>query len=112
MIFYLGLFRFDKDWRQKIQYSSSFIQLPIDITRKVMYIALNICYDNIVRQKSPYKKSLPDRKLVRKCLYLNNEKNIYMNISAAAESKGETVNGYIKKAIDERMERDNRASQE
>lgn len=79
MIFYLGLFRFDKDWRQKIQYSSSFIQLSIDITRKVMYIALNICYDNIVRQKSSLQKSLPDRKLVRTCLYLNNEKNIYMN---------------------------------
>ena len=83
MIFYLGLFRFDKDWGQKwgqkIQYSSRFIQLSIDITCEVMYIALNICYDNIVKQKSSLQKSLPDRKLVRTCLYLNNEKNIYMN---------------------------------
>lgn len=43
---------------------------------------------------------------------LDVQKEKYEEISAAAESKGETVNGYIKKAIDERMERDNRASQE
>ena len=31
----------------------------------------------------------------------------YEEIKAAAESAGESVNGYIKKAVDERMERDN-----
>lgn len=132
MIFYLGLFQFDKDWRQKIQYSSSFIQLSIDITRKVMYIALNICYDNIVRQKSSLQKKPPWQKAGenmplseqrKEYLYeyqktklkripLDVQKEKYEEISAAAESKGETVNGYIKKAIDERMERDNKASQE
>ena len=34
-------------------------------------------------------------------------KEKYEEIKAAAESAGESVNGYIKKAVDERMERDN-----
>ncbi len=33
-------------------------------------------------------------------------KEKYNEIKAAAETTGESVNGYIKKAIDERMERD------
>lgn len=34
-------------------------------------------------------------------------KKKYDQIKSAAEITGESVNGYIKKAIDERMERDN-----
>ena len=34
-------------------------------------------------------------------------KDKYDQIKSAAETTGESVNGYIKKAIDERMERDN-----
>ena len=38
---------------------------------------------------------------------LDVQKEKYEEIKAAAESAGESVNGYIKKAVDERMERDN-----
>lgn len=37
---------------------------------------------------------------------LNVHKDKYEEIKAAAEASGESVNGYIKKAIDERMERE------
>ena len=37
---------------------------------------------------------------------LDVQKEKYKEIKAAAEAAGEKVNGYIKKAIDERMERD------
>ncbi len=40
---------------------------------------------------------------------LNVQKEKYEEIKAAADNAGEPVNGYIKKAIDERMERDSRA---
>lgn len=38
---------------------------------------------------------------------LDVQKEKYEEIKTAAENAGESVNGYIKKAIDERMERDN-----
>ena len=38
---------------------------------------------------------------------LDVQKDKYAQIKTAAETTGESVNGYIKKAIDERMERDN-----
>ena len=37
---------------------------------------------------------------------LDVQKDQYERIRAAAERAGESVNGYIKRAIDERMERD------
>ena len=37
---------------------------------------------------------------------LDVQKDKYETIKAAAEAAGESVNGYIKRAIDERMERD------
>lgn len=37
---------------------------------------------------------------------LDVQKENYEEIKAAAEKAGESVNGYIKKAIDQRMERD------
>ena len=37
---------------------------------------------------------------------LDVQKEKYEEIKAAADKTGESVNGYIKKAIDERMERD------
>ena len=37
---------------------------------------------------------------------LDVQKEKYEEIRAAAEKAGESVNGYIKKAIDDRMERD------
>jgi hypothetical protein len=37
---------------------------------------------------------------------LDVQKEKYEEIKAASEKVGESVNGYIKKAIDERMERD------
>jgi hypothetical protein len=38
---------------------------------------------------------------------LDVQKEKFEEIKATSERVGETVNGYIKKAIDERMERDN-----
>ena len=38
---------------------------------------------------------------------LDVQKEKYEGIKAAADRVGETVNGYIKKAIDERMKREN-----
>lgn len=38
---------------------------------------------------------------------LDVQKEKFEEIKATSEKVGETVNGYIKKAIDERMERDN-----
>ena len=61
-------------------------------------------------QRKKYLYEYQKTKLKRIPLDVQKEK--YEEISTAAESKGETVNGYIKKAIDERMERDSIASQE
>lgn len=42
---------------------------------------------------------------------LDVQKEKYDQIKAAADTVGEKVNSYIKRAIDERMERDNNASE-
>jgi len=54
------------------------------------------------RKESMYKYA--KEKLKRIPLDVQKEK--YEEIVAAAQEKGESVNGYIKRAIDERMERD------
>ena len=41
---------------------------------------------------------------------LDVQKEKYEEIKAAATATGESVNGYIKKAVDQRMERDNAAT--
>ena len=56
--------------------------------------------DQIKEYLYDYQKS----KLKRIPLDVQKEK--YEEIKAAADHAGESVNGYIKKAIDERMERD------
>lgn len=61
-------------------------------------------------QRKEYLYEYQKTKLKR--IPLDVQKVKYEEISTAAESKGETVNGYIKKAIEERMERDSMASQE
>ena len=53
--------------------------------------------------KSKYDIQYAKNKLKRIPLDVQKEK--YEEIKAAADAVGETVNGYIKKAIDERMER-------
>ena len=55
------------------------------------------------RKESMYKYA--KEKLKRIPLDVQKEK--YEEIKAAADAAGEPVNGYIKKAIDERMQRDN-----
>ena len=42
-----------------------------------------------------------------KSITLDVQKEKYEEIKAAATAAGESVNGYIKKAVDQRMERDN-----
>lgn len=56
-------------------------------------------------QRKDYLYNYQKEKLKRIPLDVPKEK--YDEIKAAAEAAGEKVNGYIKKAIDERMERDN-----
>ena len=55
--------------------------------------------------KTAYNMNYAKNKLKRIPLDVQKEK--YEEIKTAADSAGETVNGYIKRAIDERMERDN-----
>ena len=55
-------------------------------------------------QRKDYLYSYQKEKLKRIPLDVPKEK--YEEIKAAADAAGEKVNGYIKKAIDERMERD------
>ena len=55
------------------------------------------------RKESMYKYAKNNLKRIP----LDVQKEKYEEIKAAAESAGESVNGYIKKAVDERMERDN-----
>lgn len=57
--------------------------------------------------KRKYDIQYAKEKLKRIPLDVKKEK--YEEIKAAADNAGEPVNGYIKKAIDERMERDSRA---
>ncbi len=54
--------------------------------------------------KAKYDISYAKAKLKRIPLDVQKEK--YEEIKMAADRSGESVNGYIKKAIDERMERD------
>ncbi|MCF2680657.1 hypothetical protein JQM69_08115 [Faecalicatena contorta] len=54
------------------------------------------------RKESMYKYA----KAKLKRIPLDVQKEKYEEIKTAATAAGETVNGYIKKAIDERMERD------
>ena len=56
-------------------------------------------------QRKGYLYEYQKAKLKRIPLDVAKEK--YDQIKSAAETTGESVNGYIKKAIDERMERDN-----
>lgn len=53
-------------------------------------------------QRKDYLYSYQKEKLKRIPLDVQKEK--YEEIKAAADAAGETVNGYIKKSIDERME--------
>ena len=55
-------------------------------------------------EKAKYDMQYAKSKLKRIPLDVQKEK--YEEIKAAADTAGETVNGYIKKAIDERIERE------
>lgn len=56
-----------------------------------------------VNKKANYDMNYAKAKLKRIPLDVQKEK--YEEIKSAADAAGETVNGYIKRAIDERMER-------
>lgn len=58
-----------------------------------------------ISTKSKYDIEYAKNKLKRIPLDVQKEK--YEEIKAAATAAGESVNGYIKKAVDQRMERDN-----
>ena len=58
-----------------------------------------------ISTKAKYDIEYAKNKLRRIPLDVQKEK--YEEIKAAATAAGESVNGYIKKAVDERMERDN-----
>lgn len=58
-----------------------------------------------IDKKTQYNLAYAKKKLKRIPLDVQKEK--YDEIQSAANAVGESVNGYIKKAIDERMERDN-----
>ena len=58
-----------------------------------------------ISTKAKYDIEYTKNKLKRIPLDVQKEK--YEEIKAAATAAGESVNGYIKKAVDERMERDN-----
>ncbi|MGI6095018.1 MAG: hypothetical protein ACOYBL_06255 [Lachnospiraceae bacterium] len=60
-------------------------------------------------KKTQYDIEYAKKKLKRIPLDVQKEK--YEEIKTAADTAGETVNGYIKKAIDERMERDTNAGE-
>lgn len=58
----------------------------------------------LTEQRKDYLYNYQKEKLKRIPLDVQKEK--YEEIKAAADAAGEPVNGYIKKAIDERMQRD------
>ena len=58
-----------------------------------------------ISTKAKYDIESAKNKLKRIPLDVQKEK--YEEIKAAATAAGESVNGYIKKAVDQRMERDN-----
>ena len=53
------------------------------------------------------KANMKYREKAIKRIPLDVPKNKYESVKAHAESRGESVNGFIKRAIDETMERDN-----
>ncbi len=57
-----------------------------------------------MERKRAYNAQYAREKLKR--IPLDVQKEEYEKIKATAEQAGESVNGYIKKAIDERMQRD------
>ena len=57
--------------------------------------------------ESRKKASIEYAKRSLKRIPLDVQKEIYDEIKAAADKAGETVNGYIKKAIEQRMENEN-----
>ena len=57
-------------------------------------------------KKTEHNLNYAKTKLKRIPLDIQNEK--YEEIKNAADQAGESVNGYIKKAIDQRIERDNK----
>lgn len=59
----------------------------------------------LTEQRKDYLYNYQKEKLKRIPLDVQKEK--YEEIKAAADAAGEPVNSYIKKAIDERMQRDN-----
>ena len=71
-----------------------------------MYISFTICYTCKVEKIPLSTINYPIRKKLKR-IPLDVAKEKYDQIKSAAETTGESVNGYIKKAIDERMERDN-----
>ena len=58
-----------------------------------------------IKNKAEYDMQYAKEKLKR--IPLNVQKEKYNEIKTAASATGESVNGYIKKAIDERMKREN-----
>lgn len=58
----------------------------------------------LTEERKEYLKEYQKSKLKRIPLDVTKEK--YDEIKTVADSAGESVNGYIKKAIDDRMERD------
>lgn len=64
----------------------------------------------ITDQRKEYLYEYQKEKLKR--IPLDVQKDQYEKIKAAAAAAGESVNGYIKKAVDERMEREAGATQE
>ena len=58
-----------------------------------------------ISTKAKYDIEYARNKLKR--IPLDDQKEKYEEIKAAATAAGESVNGYIKKAVDQRMERDN-----
>lgn len=92
-----------------------------------MYVVLIVCYTFIVRWRRICQNNLPHWAEMRfimsvseahkrasmnyakknlKRIPLDVTKEKYEEIAGAAKTAGESVNGYIKKAVDERMERD------
>ena len=57
--------------------------------------------------ESRKKASIEYEKRSLKRIHLDVQKEKYDEIKAAADKAGETVNGYIKKAIEQRMENEN-----
>lgn len=65
---------------------------------------------SITDQRKEYLYGYQKEKLKR--IPLDVQKEQYERIKAAADAAGESVNGYIKRAIDERMEREATAKRE